>query len=80
MARQAVETYLQSAEPDYGALLRHLLGLRPSIDRFFEGVMVMDADPVTRKRRLGILEGVRQTFIRIAEFSALPSAPGQKSV
>jgi glycyl-tRNA synthetase beta chain len=80
MARQAVETYLQSPEPDYGALLRHLLGLRPPIDRFFEAVMVMDEDPATRKRRLAILEGVRQTFIRIAEFSALPSAPGQKSV
>jgi glycyl-tRNA synthetase beta chain len=80
MARQAVETYLQSPEPDYGALLRHLLGLKPPIDRFFEAVMVMAEDPATRKRRLTILEGVRQTFIRIAEFSALPSAPGQKSV
>ena len=80
MARQAVETLLLSPDPDYGALLRHLLGLKPSIDRFFEAVMVMDEDPTTRKRRLAILEGVRQTFIRIAEFSALPSAPGQKSV
>jgi glycyl-tRNA synthetase beta chain len=80
MARQAVETYLQSPEPDYASLLRHLLGLRPPIDRFFEAVMVMAEDPATRKRRLAILEGVRQTFIRIAEFSALPSAPGQKSV
>jgi len=80
MARQAVETYLQSPEPDYPALLRHLLGLRPSIDRFFEAVMVMAEDPSTRKRRLGILEGVRQTFTRIADFSALQSAPGQKTV
>ena len=80
MARQAVETLLLGPEPDYGALLRHLLGLKPSIDRFFEAVMVMDQDPTARKRRLAILEGVRQTFIRIAEFSALPSAPGQKSV
>ena len=80
MARQAVETLLLAPEPDYGALLRHLLGLRPAIDRFFEAVMVMAEDPATRKRRLAILEGVRQTFIRIAEFSALPSAPGQKSV
>ena len=80
MARQAVETYLQSQEPDYPAVLRHLLGLRPAIDRFFEAVMVMADDPAARKRRLAILEGVRQTFIRIAEFSALPSAPGQKSV
>jgi glycyl-tRNA synthetase beta chain len=80
MARQAVETYLQSPEPDYQALLRHLLGLKPSIDRFFEAVMVMAEDPTARKRRLAILEGVRQTFIRIAEFSALPTAPGQKTV
>ena len=80
MARQAVETYLLSQEPDYPALLRHLLGLKPPIDRFFEAVMVMDPDPVVRKRRLSILEQVRQTFLRIADFSALPTAPGQKSV
>ncbi len=76
MARQAVETYLQGALPDYGAVLRHLLGLRPAIDRFFDAVMVMVDDPVARKRRLGLLEAVRQTFLRIADFSLLPSAPG----
>ena len=80
MARQAVETYLQSPEPDYAAVLRHLLGLKPAIDRFFESVMVMTDDSAARRRRLGILEGVRQTFSRIADFSALQSAPGQKSV
>ncbi|HKO21625.1 MAG TPA: glycine--tRNA ligase subunit beta [Candidatus Eisenbacteria bacterium] len=79
MARQAVETYLKGALPDYGTVLRHLLGLRPSIDRFFDAVMVMVDDPVARKRRLGLLEAVRQTFLRIADFSLLPSAPGQKS-
>jgi glycyl-tRNA synthetase beta chain len=76
MARQAVETYLQGDLPDYGAVLRHLLGLRPAIDRFFDAVMVMVDDPVARKRRLGLLEAVRQTFLRIADFSLLPSAPG----
>jgi glycyl-tRNA synthetase beta chain len=80
MARQAVETYLQGALPDYPAVLRHLLGLRPSIDRFFDAVMVMVDDPAVRRRRLGLLDAVRQTFLRIADFSALPSAPGQKSV
>ena len=80
MARQAVETYLKGALPDYPAVLRHLLGLRPSIDRFFDAVMVMDEDPTIRRRRLGLLDAVRQTFLRIADFSALPSAPGQKSV
>lgn len=76
MARQALETYLQSPEPDYPAILRHLLGLKPAIDRFFEAVMVMADDPAARRRRLSILEAVRQAFTRIAEFSALPSAPG----
>jgi glycyl-tRNA synthetase beta chain len=80
MARQAVETYLQGALPDYSAVLRHLLGLRPSIDRFFDAVMVMADDPAVRRRRLGLLDAVRQTFLRIADFSLLPSAPGQKSV
>jgi len=42
--------------------------------------MVMDQDPAIRKRRLSLLEQVRQTFIRIAEFSTLQTAPGQKSV
>jgi len=80
MARQAVETYLQANPSDYSAALGHLLGLRPAIDRFFEAVMVMVEDPTARRRRLGLLEEVRQTFLRIADFSALPSAPGQKSV
>ena len=80
MARQAIETYLQAALPDYEGALRHLLGLRPAIDRFFEAVMVMVDDAGTRRRRLGLLNAVVQTFLRIADFSALPSAPGQKSV
>lgn len=80
MARQAMETYLQASSPDYGAALKHLMALRPSIDAFFEAVMVMTEDPSSRRRRLGLLEAVRQTFLRIADFSALPSAPGQKSI
>jgi glycyl-tRNA synthetase beta chain len=80
MARQAVETYLQAPEPDYGAVLKHLLDLKPTIDRFFEAVMVMVDDPATRRRRLGLLESVRQAFLRIADFGALPNAPGQKTL
>jgi glycyl-tRNA synthetase beta chain len=79
MARQAIETYLQSDSPDYARILKHLLALRPAIDSFFEAVMVMTDDVTTRRRRLGLLEAVRQTFLRIADFSTLPSAPGQKS-
>ena len=80
MARQALETYLQAHDPDYRAALKHLLSLRPAIDTFFEAVMVMVDDPAVRRRRLGLLEAVRQTFLRIADFSVIPTAPGQKSV
>jgi glycyl-tRNA synthetase beta chain len=76
MARQAVETYLQASNSDYTSALKHLLGLRPAIDKFFETVMVMADDTPSRRRRLGLLEAVRQTFLRIADFAALPSAPG----
>lgn len=80
MVRQALETYLQAARPDYPAILRHLLGLRPAIDQFFGAVMVMAEDPAARRRRLGLLRAVFDCFLRIGDFSALPSAPGQKSV
>ncbi len=79
MARQAVETLLQGDEPDYGKALRILLGLRPSIDGFFDGVMIMIDDTVTRRRRLALLEEVRQTFLRIADFAQLPTGAGQKA-
>lgn len=79
MARQAVETLLQAGEPDYGKVLKILLGLRPSIDGFFDGVMVMVDDTVVRRRRLTLLEEVRQTFLRIADFSRLPAGAGQKA-
>ena len=79
MARQAVETLLQGEEPDYPKALRILLGLRMPIDGFFDGVMVMVDDTVVRRRRLGLLEEVRQAFLRIADFSALPAGAGQKA-
>jgi glycyl-tRNA synthetase beta chain len=79
MARQAVETLLQGEAPDYSKALRILLALRTPIDGFFEGVMVMADDTVARRRRLGLLEEVRQAFLRIADFSVLPAAAGQKA-
>ena len=78
MARQSIETLLRADAPDYGKALQVLLGLRGVIDEFFDGVMVMADDTVTRKRRLALLEAVRQTFLRIADFSALPTGAGQK--
>jgi len=79
MARQAVETLLQGDAPDYGKALQILLGLRRSIDGFFDGVMVMVDDTVARRRRLALLEEVRRAFLRIGDFSYLPTGAGQKA-
>lgn len=79
MARQAIETHLQADAPDYAKTLRVLLGLRRAIDGFFDGVMVMTDDTVTRRRRLALLQEVRKTFLRIAEFAHLPTVAGQKA-
>ena len=79
MARQAIETHLQSDSPDYSKALRVLLGLRAPIDGFFDGVMVMDDDTVTRRRRLSLLQEVRKTFLRMADFARLPAVADQKA-
>ena len=45
--------------------------LRPPIDAFFEGVMVMAEDPAVRANRLGLLKAIADEFGRIADFRQL---------
>jgi glycyl-tRNA synthetase beta chain len=56
---------------EYVAALELIATLRPEIDRFFEGVMVMDDDPQVRSSRLGLLDGLVKTFSKIADFSEI---------
>ena len=62
-ARDAVAAH------DYPAALACLITLRPTIDRFFDDVMVMSDDPSERARRLGLLAHIDALFHRIADFA-----------
>jgi glycyl-tRNA synthetase beta chain len=45
--------------------------LRPTVDRFFDKVLVMAEDPATRQNRLRLLGKLDQLFSRIAEFAEI---------
>jgi len=56
---------------DYAACLQLLSRLRPSVDRFFDAVMVMDEDPGLRNNRLALLGRLKSQFDKIADLSVL---------
>jgi glycyl-tRNA synthetase beta chain len=60
------------AKRDYSAALTRLATLRPTVDGFFDGVMVNAEDPALRRNRLALLAQVRHQFTRIADLSCLP--------
>jgi glycyl-tRNA synthetase beta chain len=52
---------------DYEEALRELAGLRSAIDRFFQAVLVMDSDHGIRENRLGLLRGLAELVLPIAD-------------
>jgi glycyl-tRNA synthetase beta chain len=63
--------------PDYDEALRKVAGLRPTVDMFFDRVMVMVPDEKLRQNRLALLQALYNDFTRLADFSqiAVESAP-----
>ena len=59
------------AAHDYQQAFKLLLGLRPTIDKFFDDVLVMDKDPKVRSNRLRLLAYVRSLFSRVADLSKI---------
>ena len=53
---------------DYAGALERLVTLKPTIDRFFDEVLVMSKEPAERERRLNLLSSVDALFHRIAAF------------
>ena len=56
---------------DYAAALKTLLEVRPAVDAFFDGVMVMCDDAALRRNRLAMLNALGSRFARLADFAAL---------
>lgn len=56
---------------NYDAVLSELATLRPSIDAFFDGVMVMVDDKSLQANRLALLSDLREKFLQCADISLL---------
>jgi glycyl-tRNA synthetase beta chain len=62
---------LESEEQGYIRMFRFLATIRPEVDAFFDGVMVMADDPADRRRRLHLMQRTVAPFYRIADISRL---------
>lgn len=62
---------LQIESGNYAAALSTIADLRPAVDNFFEGVMVMADDEKVRGNRLALLTAVSHLFTDIADFSKI---------
>ncbi|MBZ5676465.1 MAG: glycine--tRNA ligase subunit beta [Acidobacteriia bacterium] len=56
---------------EYRTTLAATASTRPSVDRFFDKVMVMDESPIVRARRLELLYRINMHFSTIADFSEI---------
>ncbi len=68
-ARARVDQHL--ADNEYGRALDALAQLGPTVDAFFDVVLVMDEDAAVRANRLALLSTINTTFTRIADFRQL---------
>ena len=55
----------------YGEALALIATLRPTVDTFFDKVMVLDPDPAVRGANLGLIASVLSGFSGIADFSEI---------
>jgi glycyl-tRNA synthetase beta chain len=80
-AERGLYDALRSTAPRFAAALgerryadgfRIVAALRPSIDRFFDEVMVMDENADLRSNRIGLLRELEALFTGVADLSRLP--------
>jgi glycyl-tRNA synthetase beta chain len=64
---------------DYEGILERLILLREPIDRYFDDVLVMAPDALTRQNRLGFLQKIVALFLTIGDLSKIV-VEGQPSV
>lgn len=69
--RQSGHVKAAVAACDWKAVCESLADLSPAISAFFDGVMVMDEDPATRRNRLALLAMCRDLFDAVGDFSLM---------
>lgn len=56
---------------DYGEYLKQLEAINPSVEKFFNDVLVMDKDEKVKQNRLALLSQLKQKYDYICDFSKL---------
>src|SRR5712691_4718109 len=67
----AAKVQLEKRAGHYEQALERIAGLRKSVDRFFDEVMVMAENEAVRKNRLALLAELLREFTTVADFSEL---------
>ncbi|MEN0037428.1 MAG: DALR anticodon-binding domain-containing protein, partial [Cellvibrio sp.] len=62
------------ASREYTKALAALADLQPTVDAFFDSVMVMSDDPALQQNRLALLQQLRGLFLEVADISYLVPA------
>ncbi len=79
-AEKALNAHITDAEPnfkksiqerDYLALLNQLAALQPTIDNFFDDVLVMAEDDDLRRNRLALLNRIAKSIYAVADLTQL---------
>ncbi len=68
-AKVRVGQHMKDGELD--AALTQIAAVRPQVDAFFDGVLVMDPDPEIRRNRLALLNTIAGLFETVADFSKI---------
>ncbi len=67
--RTEIPRYLEKRE--YNKVLHCLIGLKPSVDMYFDQVLIMEEDPSRRRNHLAILNEIYRMFSPLVNFSLL---------
>ena len=65
-------------ERNYLSALKAIAALRPSVDRFFDKVLVMAPQETVRQNRLTLLQSLLNEFSTIADFSEIVTTEEKK--
>jgi len=68
----------EKSQGNHLAALETIASLRPSVDLFFDKILVMDKNPAVRNNRLSLLNTLLNTFSTIADFSEIVTAEEKK--
>jgi glycyl-tRNA synthetase beta chain len=60
---------------DYADALGRLAALRPAVDAFFDGVMVMDKAPAVQANRLSLLRAIADLLLPVADLRRIQATP-----